>query len=321
MGAERSPMASFGESLHHTRQRFLRRTVLGGSLVGAATLVVATGGGVAGASLKNQSAEAPRLVLAAYAHTVGAKTAKVTLSESVTATPTNAAPKQINITGQGSVDFKTHDAALTFSSSTGTFSDRFVTPNLYLQPPAADAAQLAPGKSWISINLNTVSEAKLGQSLAQLSSSSQQSTQTLSYLQAVSSSGISTVGPATIKGVSTTEYKATVDLTKVADQKSPTEQAAIKSVEAELHTTTLPIQVWLDGQGRVRQVSTQVQASTNAQSNGATTIPAASESATTTVDYYDFGAPVTIQAPPASQVADLTGQAIAAGSSTTTTGG
>jgi len=301
--------------------RPLRNFVRGGSLVSAATLLMACWGGVAGAAVKNQSAEAPRLVLAAYSHTIGAKTAKVSLTEGVTETTTSAPSKQINISGRGSVDFKTHDSTLTFSSSAGTVSDRFVTPNLYLQLPASASAQLAPGKSWISINLNTVTEAKLGQSLAQLSSSSQQSTQILSYLQGVSDSGISTVGPATIKGVATTEYKATVDLTKVADQKSPAQLAAIKSTEAQLHTSTLPVQVWLDEQGRVRQVSTQIQASTNAQSSGDTTIPAVSASATTTVDFYDFGTPVTIQPPPATQVEDFTSQAVAAATSTTTAAG
>ena len=166
-----------------------------------------------------------------------------------------------------------------------------------------------------------MSEAKLGASLSQLSSSSQESTQLFSYLQSVSTSGITTVGPATIEGVPTTEYKATVDLTKAADQKSPAAQAALKSLEAPLNATTMPVQVWLDGHGRVRQVTNLLQVTTNSQSNGSTTVPAASGSVSTTVDYYDFGTPVTVQPPPASQVDDVTNQALASASSTTTTTG
>lgn len=71
----------------------------------------------------------------------------------------------------------------------------------------------------------------------------------------------------------------------------------------------------------MRQVSEQVQVSTTSQSSGGATIPAASGSVSTTVDYYDFGTPVTVQAPPASQVDDVTGQAVAAASSTTATTG
>ena len=195
-------------------RKTVRHAALAGSLVGTPALLMTVSDGMAGGSIKGQSIEASKLVLASYSHTVGAKTAKVSLSESVTAAAAGGPAKQVSITGQGTLDFKTHDAELTVSSSMGTISDRFVSPNLYLQLPAAAATQLAPGKNWISINLNKVSEVKLGESLSQLSSSSQQSTQILSYLQAVSSSGISTVGPATIRGVDTIAYKATVDLTK-----------------------------------------------------------------------------------------------------------
>lgn len=242
----------------------LQPTMLGGALAGSVVLVLACSCGFVGASLKHQSTS--KLLRAAYSQTVDAKTAKVALTESVT--HTSALPLQVTISGQGSVDFGTGNGALTFSSPQGgDFSALFVSPELYLQLPAADAAQLPAGKTWISINLNSVTEAKLGASLAQLSNSSQESTQLLSYLQSVSASGITTVGPAAIKGVATMEYKATVDLTKVADQKSPAEQAAIKSLEAQLNATMMPVQVWLDAQGRVRQVSNQLQVSTPSQTS------------------------------------------------------
>jgi hypothetical protein len=295
------------------------RILLGATLAGSATLAVLLSANPVGASLKHQSAA--KLLRAAYSQTIDAKTAKVTLSESIT--QSNALPLHVTISGAGSVDFDTSNCTLTFSSphTAGDYSVLFVSPNLYIQLPAADKAQLPTGKTWISLNLNTVTEAKLGASLAQLSNSSQESTQLLSYLQSVSTSGITTVGPAAIKGVPTTEYKATIDLAKVADQKSPLAQAAIKSLEAQVNATTLPVQVWLDAQGRVRQVSEQLQVSTNSQSSGGTTVPAASGSVSTTVDYYDFGTPVTVQPPPASQVDDVTNQALASASSTTTTTG
>jgi hypothetical protein len=299
------------------RHQWLTGALLGGSLIGSATLGMTFSAGSAGAALKHQSAS--KLLRAAYSETVDAKTAKVALTETVN--QSNSLPLQVTISGQGSLDFKSGNGTLSFSSpSGGSYSTRIISPEIYMQLPAALKAQLPAGKTWISINLNTVTEAKLGASLAQLSSSSQESTQVLSYLQSVSTSGITTVGPATIKGVATTEYKATIDLTKAADQKSPAAQAAVKSLEAQLNATTLPVQVWLDGQGRVRQVSEQLQVSTSAHSNGSTTVPAASGSVSTTVDYYDFGTPVTVQPPPSSQVDDITSQALAA-ASTTTTGG
>jgi hypothetical protein len=317
MRTTQAPAMPHGPSTHSRRAPGLGRVLLGGSLVGSTTIALVFSGGSVGATLKHQSAT--KLLGAAYVRTVAAKSARVTLTETVVQ---NSLPVQTTISGQGSLDFNSGDTILTFSSpqTAGTYSVLFVNPNFYIRLPAADKAQLPTGKTWISMNLNTISEAKLGTSLSQLSTSSQDSTQLLSYLQSVSTSGITTVGPATIKGVQTTEYKATIDLTKEADKKSPAAQAAIKSLEAQLNATTLPVQVWLDAQGRVRQVSKQLQVSTNAQSSGGTTVPAASGSISTTVDYYDFGTPVSVQPPPASQVDDLTNQALAASSATTTTG-
>jgi hypothetical protein len=312
-------MMSRGDFTSPIRRPPLWRILFRGTLAGSATLAVVLSANSVGASLKHQSAA--KILRAAYTQTTDAKTAKVTLTESITRS--NALPLQATISGSGSVDFGSSNCTLTFSSAqtAGDYSVLFVSPNLYIQLPAADKSQLPTGKTWLSLDLNTVTEAKLGASLSQLSSSWQESTQLLSYLQSVSTSGITTVGPATIKGVPTTEYKATVDLTKAADQKSPAAQAALKSLEAQLNATTMPVQVWLDGQGRVRQVTNQLQVTTNAQSNGSTTVPAASGSVSTTVDYYDFGTPVTVQPPLASQVDDVTNQALATASSTTTTAG
>jgi hypothetical protein len=290
-------------------------------LILAVTVLIASASSAS--TLANRHKVSPsKTVLSAYRQTIGGKSAKISLSESIAATASGTATKQVSVSGTGSVDFANHNGSLTLSSpTTGTFTVRLISPLLYLQLPASERAQLPPGKSWVEINLNTVSEAKLGQSFSQLTSSSQESTQTLSYLQGVSKSGITAIGHDTIRGVATTEYKATVDLTKVANQKSPTEQAAIKNLEAELHTSMMPVQVWLDAQGRVRQITEQVQASTTPSSTPGSTIPATTENVSTTVDYYDFGVPVNVAAPPSSQVDDITGQALAQSTTTTTTGG
>ena len=283
-------------------------TVLGASASSATT------------SAAHHKVSAKKTILSAYRQTIGGKSAKVSISESAAVTASGTATKQVTVSGAGSVDFANQNGSLTFSSpTTGTFNVRLISPLLYLQLPSSESAQLPSGKSWVEINLSTVTEAKLGQSFSQLTSSSQESTQTLSYLQGVSSSGVTTLGPATIRGVATTEYRATVDLTKVADQKSPTEQASLKTLEAELHTSTMPVQVWLDAQGRVRQITIQIQASTTASSTPGATTQATAETVSTTVDYYDFGTPVDVSSPPSGQVDNITNQ-VATGSTTTTTG-
>jgi hypothetical protein len=286
-----------------------------------AATVLASAFGMAGASPRSVNEASSKAILSAYTRTLGGKTAHTSLSETVTETTSGKATKQVDVSGTGSVDFANGNGELQFSSpTTGSFTERLVGPLLYLQLPASEEAQLPSGKTWAEINLNTVAEAKLGQSYAQLTDSSQESTQVLSYLQGVSSSGVTAVRSAKIRGTTTTEYKAVVDLTKVADQKSPTQQAALKSLEAQLHTTTLPLQVWLDPQGRVRQIAEQLQASTSPSAATGGTTPATSDNVTFTVDYYDFGVPVNVSPPPSTQVDDITGQALAEATTTTTIG-
>jgi hypothetical protein len=52
-------------------------------------------------------------------------------------------------------------------------------------------------------------------------------------------------------------------------------------------------------------------------SSGGPTLPAVSGLITSTIDYYDFGIPVHVAAPPAQEIEDVTGQAVAATSTTT----
>jgi len=307
---------------HHLRTHRGRRRVTSlATVIGLAAVLTACSSSSSGES--PGAAKAPKVLLSAYEQTVGGKTADVALSETVSVTPNGKATRQAAVTATGSVDFASGNGQFTFQSGqTGDFAIRFISPVLYIQPPTADTSELPAGKTWGSINLNTLAEAKLGASLAELSEGSQEFTQTLSYLQAVSTTGITTVGLATIRGVPTTEYKATVDLAKAASLKSPQAQAALKSLESKVHTSTEPVQVWLDAQGRVNQMSYQVQASiaAGASSGSGTTSPSADEYVTSTINYFDFGTQVSVVAPPSGQVADLTGQAVASAPTASTTG-
>jgi len=304
-----------------------RRTAVtaGAALVLA---VAVTGCGSSGSTTSATTApppsSAPTIVLSAYTQTIGAKTANISINEKLTETPAAQQTQHASVSGSGTIDFTNQTEELTFSSAaSGTFSERFISPVLYINVPSSDRSQLPAGKSWAEINLNTVSEAKLGASLSQLTSSSQESTQVLSYLQAVSNSGITTVGPATIRGTATTEYKATIDLTnEAAGEKTPQAKAALEAIETELHTSAMPVQVWLDAQGRVRQISYELHASTTASSasSAGTTTPAATETVDTTIDYYDFGAPIDVSPPPAAETANLTNQVVAADTTTSTSG-
>ncbi len=279
----------------------------------------------------------PNSVLTAYNQTTAAKTAKVSINEMVTAT-SGGTTTPVTVNGSGALSFANQTGALTLmSGSGGSIELRVLPPDLYLKVPAQAQGQAkVPGnKPWVKVNVDKVTQAQFGAGLSQLSNASSSPTQSLSYLQGVSDSSITQLGTQMIRGVPTTEFKATVDLDKAAAKKGPQAQAATKRIEAQIHTSSFPIQLWLDHQGRVRQVSYQltvpipVPATGSSATGSSTTSPGPSTTGPSsppggqvavaqTIDFYDFGTPVTVTAPPPDQVYDVTAQATQAATTSTT---
>jgi len=106
--------------------------------------------------------------------------------------------------------------------------------------------------------------------------------------------------------VRTTAYTVQVNLDKAAAKQGPRARQQVAAIEKVLGTHTLPVQVWLDAQGRVRKVSANVPIPNTGS-------PASSRPAgtfTVSEEFYDFGTPVTTQPPPRSQTTDITQQII-----------
>jgi hypothetical protein len=256
-------------------------------LVGA---VVAASSGPAGATTKRVS------LLSAYRATIAATSAKETLSEVVVAGGTRE-----TVNGSGTTDSQGNSS---FTLQAAGQSIDIVVDNgtLYLKVPATGMAALDVSTPWVSLNLSALTRAKLGQSYQQLVSDGQQSpAQSLAILQNASSSGVQMVGTATLFGVNTTEYRTTVDLNKLASASGkPALAPAIKNLESKYHVSSIPVEVWLDGQRRIRRLveTVKVQPSTG---------PAVSANITVNIEAFDV--PVTVTPPPASQVTDITAKA------------
>ncbi len=264
--------------------------------------------GAGGSGAQGTSAVA----LTASKATSAAKTAKVSIQATSSGTAPGTAPSAIS--GDGVISFNPSAADLAVKVPTGgTLTIRVVGQILYLMVPP-QAGQPASQKPWIEINLNQAAQSKLGTSFSSLSpSGSVNPADVLGYLQGVSQ--LTKVGTEAIQGVQTTHYRGTVSLDKLAGRLSGQAKSAYRQIEAKLHTTTVPIELWVDSRGRAVQVRTQVPepATTTTTASGAsstsrssTTAPATIGTVTTTVDYSDFGVPVHVSAPPASQVTNLT---------------
>lgn len=101
------------------------------------------------------------------------------------------------------------------------------------------------------------------------------------------------VGTETVDGISATHYSVTVELAKVAKQHP--ELADILNVLIQNGVKTQNVQLWVDSQKRPVRISMSAQLPNPA--NSGSTI-----NSTQSVDFTDWGVPVTIQAPPADQV-------------------
>jgi hypothetical protein len=174
-------------------------------------------------------------------------------------------------------------------------------PTVYMNMPFL-AGKLPEGKTWIKLDLSKAAKAA-GIDLSQLSSLNQTDpTQYLAYLRA-SSGHVTAVGSESLFGVPTTRYHTTLQLSHMLDQLPDAQRASAKALLEKFGSAgAVPVDAWVDKQGRLRQMQMSVAASLPAGS------PAASGAVngTVTVDFLSYGPVPPIVAPPASQTFDAT---------------
>jgi hypothetical protein len=272
-------------------RRFL---AAGTALVATLALVAAACGGGSSSSSSNTTTSAGGSssgIATAYSSTVNTKSAHLALNLGITQ-PGHGA---VNVTGTGAASFTTDQSEFSLNiPQAGTFQVRLVGGTIYLMlPPQAQAA--TGGKPWASVDVSSLSQGNA--TVPGLGSGSSDPSQILGYLQGISSS-VTNLGSATIRGVQTTHYRAVIDLNKAA-QANPQAAAQYQKLTSQIHTSTLPVDVWTDSSNRVNQMRFQIPVP--AGTGGST----AGGNVTLTLQLYDFGVPVTVVAPPADQVGTL----------------
>jgi LppX_LprAFG lipoprotein len=173
-------------------------------------------------------------------------------------------------------------------------SEIFVGHQIYIADPAISAELGA--KQWAEINLDEAT-GSLGalSSLVDSGRNEDPATQLSALLAAKS---IGKVGTETVQGQQTTHYSGTLDAAQFlqgsasADQLSASQVASLKSLLQSGGVTTETVDVWVASSGLPVQV--KVQAHTAAGETD------------TTMDLSDWGAPVQVSAPPASEITDIT---------------
>lgn len=284
--------------------------------VGVAGTVVAMAGLMATACTNNSGSTgttpaqpatnaSDQVVAAAYDKTTAAKTAKTTITTEI-----GTGGQKVPVNASGVIDFAAPSADLTENLGVGTMEVRFLNGLIYAQLPPQLAQRMSAGKPWISLDLNKIAQQQYGASLADLQSTLPgDPTDTLGYLRGAGDE-VTKVGQEAIGGVQTTHYNVTLDLDKAAANQTPQGKQAVQKLEQRLGTHTLPAQVWIDDQGRLRKMTfTETMANPPSRPNG--------QSGPITLDVTevlsDFGTPVNVAAPPMDQTTDTTDQALKGG--------
>ena len=187
----------------------------------------------------------------------------------------------------------------------GGFEMRQIGDTVYMKMPEDLVAQMPGAKPWMEMDLDAASRQHDGVNLDQMQSGvAQDPTGQLEYLRDVSDS-VEKVGVEEVRGVRTTRYEAVVDLEKeVAGQDAGAREAHDQMVE-KLGASKFPVEVWLDDENRVRRYALDV--SVPMPENAASPDASQGDDKMRTrmvAEYYDFGTPVDVQAPPQDQTMD-----------------
>lgn len=242
-------------------------------------------GGNAGPSLFGNTQE---LVRAASAKTGQAQSAKFTMNMSM-------GGQEMTASGEGRFAGSDTAMSMTMNAAGQTQEMRIVGKVLYLKLPA-EAQAATGGKPWATLPEGSEAAKQLGVSMEQAESNNP--TESLNQIQ---KAGTITRGEqTTLDGQQVSHYWLNIDVAKVADEIAGTGMPAEMLDRLKSMNVTFPMELWLNSDQLPVQITEDLGPMMKAV--GA---PAEAQQATIKMKYTDWGAPVTVEAPPADQVGEL----------------
>ena len=205
----------------------------------------------------------------------------------------DTAGQTISGAGSGAIDFNQNalDMNLTVSAEGQQVpvQEKYLGGVLYESIPGLD--QLAPGKSWISIDTSS-----LQQAAGQSPSAAGVGNNPAAMLRLLAQQGNTVVplGPSTAGGVAVQGYSVTINASAI---KSKLDQGRLPSwmqqALANVNFQDMRLKVFVDDAGLLRRMA--IHMALTSTSNGSFTIDVA-------LDFSDYGTPVNVTAPPSDQV-------------------
>jgi hypothetical protein len=213
-----------------------------------------------------------------------------------------AAGMNMTIGGSGVEDVTTKAADITMTMPlVGTMEMRLVDGVVYAKIGGENASgSINTGGKWMKLD-DTTAET-LG------TDSSFDADEMLALLKATSSSGVTERGTATVRGVQTTHYAAQLDIAKLAAIGGDSvDDSDVQSMLKETGLSSIPLDLYLDAQGRLRRLGMSMTmkgtSSPSSSSEDESNFPM-SGTVSMTMDFFNFGVPVHVTAPPASEITD-----------------
>ncbi|MHB8512050.1 MAG: hypothetical protein ACYDCC_07680 [Actinomycetota bacterium] len=166
-----------------------------------------------------------------------------------------------------------------------TLQALFIAPAIYLNSPLLDAL-VGSTKPWIKLNFGTLAAR---QAIVALATQAPMSARGIMR----EASGLKKLGSSRVRGVSTTRYSLNVNPRKAGGK-------ALSGLLSRFGVGRFPLEIWVDAHGRIRRIRFTIDSSKFKNLGLGTFVLSFS------MDFYGFGVPVHVTAPPADQVTPIT---------------
>jgi hypothetical protein len=267
-----------------SRSRVRRPITVAAALVTGGLVIVA--GVVVGTHGSGSGSNADAAVVNAVTSAIGDKTAHITITSTV-----DAASETVKASGTGSADLTDNSLEATLVGTVDGQQESIKT--IYLGGTAYESlpqiSQVAPGKSWISLDLSSLEKEGTQEGLGG---------NPLANLRALALQGntVSDLGSTTIDGQSAEGYGVTFSPSVLQNEMDKANLPAwMKQALAHVTVGGASTKVYIDSAGRLVRETT-------AESESVASITVTTSES---VDFSDYGAPVSITAPEADQVVPI----------------
>ncbi len=240
--------------------------------------------GTAAPQAVQQDGAAAEVVSKAASATATSGTSKFALTST-----TSIGSQDVTFSGEGAFDYDGGAGQLTFEvpgadgspSGGGTIEERIIGPDLFLTIPQM------PG-TFYKLKVADVAGTSIGGSTDPTSS--------LKALQGLE--GVKEVGTEQLRGVQATHYEGTYDVQAAIDAATGGAKAVLEQTLGASTLERVPFDAFVDGEGRIVKLEQELALPGSAQTGGQAV------TSRTVLELFDFGAEVTVAAPPATAVKD-----------------